>query len=190
MRYLCSLLFLLLAGPAWAGTVSTYIDAIDFMYLSPPGFSGTLTETSYFQGFDSFGVTGSLRAVRIEGSGGAGISASQFVCQDFDLSVAGRLTIFSAFDCGAQSDTGSLGGLMEITDPRLMSLFQPARVSLVRTWKIDAGLWEEGYADLHAGFTATVEYEYGPVPEPAHTWVLGLSLAGFWLWWRRTSLSR
>ncbi|MBN9664072.1 MAG: hypothetical protein J0H49_38080 [Acidobacteria bacterium] len=176
--------------PALAGTVSTYFESFGSMYLGPPGFSGTLTKTSYFQGFDSFGVTGSLRTVRIEVSGGAGISASQFVCQDMDVAVAGRLTIFSAFDCGAQSDSGSIDGHMEFTDPRLLALFQPARVGLVRTWNISADLWEEGYADLHAGFTGTVEYEYGPVPEPAQRWLLGPALTAFWFWRRRGFSSR
>lgn len=70
---------------------------------------------------------------------------------------------------------------MEFTEPRLLALFQPARVSLVKTWNISANLWEEGFADLHAGFTGTVEYEYGPVPEPRQSWLLGVTLAGFWL---------
>jgi len=77
---------------------------------------------------------------------------------------------------------------MEFTDPRLLALFQPSRVSLVSTWWISASLWDEGYADLHNGFTGTVEYEYGPVPEPAQLWLLGPALTGFWFW-RRSGFS-
>lgn len=181
MLYLRSLLFLLMAVPALAGMVSTYVNAFQYRSLYPPGFSGTLTLTRYFKGFESFGVPGRLIAVRMYIEGGAGESASEVVCQDMDISVAGRLPVFSGYDCGAYSDSGPLGGEREFTRTWELALFQPSRVSLVSTWDISANLNEEGYADLHNGFTAIVEYEYGAVPEPSQSWLVGLALTALWL---------
>lgn len=181
MLYLRSLLFLLMAVPALAGMVSTYVDAFEYRSVYPPGFSDTLTLTSYFRGFESFGVPGRLVAVRMYIEGGAGESASEVVCQDMEISVAGRLPVFSGYDCGAESDSGPLGGYREFTRTWELALFQPSRVSLVSTWNISAYLEEPGYAYLHNGFTAYIDYEYGPVPEPSQLWLVGLALTALWL---------